>query len=188
MFGTCRYILTSDISQRTKCCLLSAHLFKVNWRLIWQPRLLSRAVYWYVYLWFPRLPQCVLCCSLAHPLDDLRYASYSIGDELLPGVGLFSEPHRADLAATVASLNFICQWLFIAGYHKTVDTTQTWRHYRNKSLNYAGVTHRGSSKRAILKHWKKGFAISASTHAGALSAFCGDSVSRCSTQCWKQDT
>ncbi|XP_051903084.1 cilia- and flagella-associated protein 54-like isoform X2 [Hippocampus zosterae] len=86
-----QYILTSDISQRTKCCLLSAHLFK-----------------------------CVLCCSLAHPLDDLRYASYSIGDELLPGVDLFSEPHRADLAATVASLNFICQWLFIAGYHKTL--------------------------------------------------------------------
>lgn len=25
----CRHILTSDISQRTKCCLLSAHLFKV---------------------------------------------------------------------------------------------------------------------------------------------------------------
>ncbi|XP_061660030.1 cilia- and flagella-associated protein 54-like isoform X2 [Syngnathoides biaculeatus] len=83
-----QYILTSDISQRTKCCLLSAHLFK-----------------------------CVLCCSLAHPLDDLQYASYSIGDELLPGVDLFSEPHRADLAATVASLNFVCQWLFIAGYY-----------------------------------------------------------------------
>ncbi|XP_077447691.1 cilia- and flagella-associated protein 54 isoform X2 [Stigmatopora argus] len=82
------YILTSDISQRTKCCLLSAHLFK-----------------------------CVLCCSLAHPLEDLPYASYSIGDELLPGVDLFSEPHRADLSNTVASLNFICQWLFIAGYY-----------------------------------------------------------------------
>ncbi|XP_061558417.1 cilia- and flagella-associated protein 54-like [Phycodurus eques] len=83
-----QYILTSDISQRTKCCLLSAHLFK-----------------------------CVLCCSLAHPLDDLQYASYSISDKLLPGVDLFSEPHRADLTATVASLNFVCQWLFIAGYY-----------------------------------------------------------------------
>ncbi|XP_057677415.1 cilia- and flagella-associated protein 54-like isoform X3 [Corythoichthys intestinalis] len=83
-----QYILTSDISQRTKLCLLSAHLFK-----------------------------CVLRCSLAHPLEDLLYASYSIGDELLPGVDLFSEPHRADLSTTVASLNFICQWLFIAGYY-----------------------------------------------------------------------
>ncbi|XP_054611224.1 cilia- and flagella-associated protein 54-like [Dunckerocampus dactyliophorus] len=82
-----QYILTSDISQRTMCSLLSTHLFK-----------------------------CVLCCSLAHPLDDLQYASYSIGDELLPGVDLFSEHHRADLGTTVASLNFICQWLFITGY------------------------------------------------------------------------
>ncbi|XP_077402899.1 cilia- and flagella-associated protein 54 isoform X1 [Vanacampus margaritifer] len=86
-----QYILTSDFSQRTKCCLLSAHLFK-----------------------------CVLCCSLAHPPDDFKYASYSIGDELLPGVDLFSEPHRADLAVTVGSLNFICQWLFIASYYKVL--------------------------------------------------------------------
>ncbi|XP_061904625.1 cilia- and flagella-associated protein 54-like isoform X2 [Entelurus aequoreus] len=83
-----QYILTSDIGQRTMCSLLSAHLFK-----------------------------CVLCCSLAHPLNDLQYASYSIGDELLPGIDLFSEHHRADLGNTVASLNFICQWLYIAGYH-----------------------------------------------------------------------
>ncbi|XP_061154554.1 cilia- and flagella-associated protein 54-like [Syngnathus typhle] len=86
-----QYILTSDITQRTKCCLLSAHLFK-----------------------------CVLCCSLAHPLNDLQYASHSIGDALLPGVDLFSEPNRADLAATVGGLNFICQWLFIAGYYLTL--------------------------------------------------------------------
>nr|XP_057944060.1 cilia- and flagella-associated protein 54-like isoform X3 [Doryrhamphus excisus] len=83
-----QYILTSDINQRTICSLLSTHLFK-----------------------------CVLCCSLAHPLDDLQYASYSIGDELLPGVDLFSEHHRADLGTTVASLNFICHWLFITGYY-----------------------------------------------------------------------
>ncbi|KAM8897416.1 cilia- and flagella-associated protein 54 isoform 3-T3 [Spinachia spinachia] len=86
-----RYILTADISERTKCCLMSAHLFK-----------------------------CVLCCSLAHPQDDLQYASHSIGDELLPGVDLFSEPHRVHLSTTVTSLNFICHWLFTTGYYITL--------------------------------------------------------------------
>uniref|UniRef100_UPI0009B47C99 cilia- and flagella-associated protein 54 n=1 Tax=Monopterus albus TaxID=43700 RepID=UPI0009B47C99 len=86
-----QYILTSDISQRTNCCLLSAHLFK-----------------------------CVLCCSLAQPQADLQYASHSIGDELLPGVDLFSEPHRIHLGTTVSSLNFVCQWLFTTGYYITL--------------------------------------------------------------------
>ncbi|KAM6983519.1 cilia- and flagella-associated protein 54 [Tautogolabrus adspersus] len=86
-----QYILTSDVSQRTKCCLLSAHLFK-----------------------------CVLLCSLAQPQADLQYANHSIGDELLPGVDLFSEPHRLHLGTTVASLNFICCWLFTTGYHITL--------------------------------------------------------------------
>nr|XP_046266152.1 cilia- and flagella-associated protein 54-like isoform X1 [Scatophagus argus] len=86
-----QYILTSDISQRTKCCLLSAHLFK-----------------------------CVLCCSLAHPQADLEYADHNIGEELLPGVNLFSEPHRVHLGTTVTSLNFICHWLFSTGYYITL--------------------------------------------------------------------
>ncbi|XP_060941291.1 cilia- and flagella-associated protein 54-like [Limanda limanda] len=86
-----QHILTSDIRQRTKYCLLSAHLFK-----------------------------CVLCCSLTQPRDDLLYASYSIGDELLPGVDLFTEPHRVHLATTVTSLNFICHWLFTTGYWITL--------------------------------------------------------------------
>uniref|UniRef100_UPI0037E847B8 cilia- and flagella-associated protein 54 n=1 Tax=Semicossyphus pulcher TaxID=241346 RepID=UPI0037E847B8 len=86
-----QYILTSDIGQRTKCCLLSAHLFK-----------------------------CVLCCSLAQPQTDLQYADHNIGDELLPGVDLFSEPYRLHLGTTVSSLNFICYWLFTTGYHITL--------------------------------------------------------------------
>ncbi|KAK2828620.1 hypothetical protein Q5P01_019654 [Channa striata] len=86
-----QYILTSDIIQRTKCCLLSAHLFK-----------------------------CVLCCSLAQPQADLQYASYCISEELLPGVDLFSEPHRVYLDATVASLNFVCHQLYTTGYHITL--------------------------------------------------------------------
>ncbi|XP_073335740.1 cilia- and flagella-associated protein 54 [Pagrus major] len=86
-----QYVFTSDISQRTKCCLLSAHLFK-----------------------------CVLCCSLAQPQADLQYADHIIGDELLPGVDLFSESHRVHLSTTVASLNFICYWLFSTGYYITL--------------------------------------------------------------------
>ncbi|XP_032388655.1 cilia- and flagella-associated protein 54 isoform X5 [Etheostoma spectabile] len=86
-----QYILTSDISQRTKCCLMSAHLFK-----------------------------CVLCCFLAQPQANLQYAYHNIGDELLPGVDLFSEPHRVHLGTTVTSLNFVCHWLFTTGYYITL--------------------------------------------------------------------
>ncbi|XP_068186553.1 cilia- and flagella-associated protein 54 [Antennarius striatus] len=82
------FILTSDTSQRTNCCLLSAHLFK-----------------------------CVLCCSLAHPQDDLRYVCHDIGEELLPGVDLLSDPHRLHLGTTVTSLHFTSQWLFTTGYY-----------------------------------------------------------------------
>ncbi|XP_059208284.1 cilia- and flagella-associated protein 54-like isoform X3 [Centropristis striata] len=86
-----QYILLSDISQRTKCCLMSAHLFK-----------------------------CVLYCSPAQPQADLEYAHHSIGDELLPGVNFFSEPHRVHLGTTVTSLNFICHWLYTTGYYITL--------------------------------------------------------------------
>ncbi|XP_024862076.1 cilia- and flagella-associated protein 54 [Kryptolebias marmoratus] len=89
-----QFIFTSDISQRTKYCLLSAHLFK-----------------------------CVLCCSTAQPQSDLQYASRSIGDELLPGVDLFSEPRRLDLGTAVTSLNFLCHWLFTTGYYMTLLPT-----------------------------------------------------------------
>ncbi|KAM6907603.1 cilia- and flagella-associated protein 54 [Xenentodon cancila] len=82
-----QFILTSDVSHRTKWCLLSAHLFK-----------------------------CVLCCSMAQPQDDLEYATHTISGELLPGVDLFSEPHRVHLGTTVTSLNFICHWLYTTGY------------------------------------------------------------------------
>ncbi|KAF3706510.1 Cilia- and flagella-associated protein 54 [Channa argus] len=63
---------------------------------------------------------CVLCCSLAQPQADLQYASHSIRDELLPGVDLFSEPHRVQLDTTVTSLNFVCHWLYTTGYHITL--------------------------------------------------------------------
>ncbi|KAM4545334.1 cilia- and flagella-associated protein 54-like isoform 3-T3 [Odontesthes bonariensis] len=86
-----QFILTSDISQRTRCSLLSAHLFKS-----------------------------VLCCSVAQPRADLHYASHNVGDELLPGVDLFSETWRVHLGTTVTSLSFICNWLFNAGYCVTL--------------------------------------------------------------------
>ncbi|KAJ0012129.1 hypothetical protein NQD34_013104, partial [Periophthalmus magnuspinnatus] len=82
-----QYILT-DISKRTNCCLQSAHLFK-----------------------------CVLCCSLAQPQSDLHYASDVFIEDLLPGVDLFSDPSRLHLGTTIASLIFICQWLFSTGHY-----------------------------------------------------------------------
>ncbi|XP_047462207.1 cilia- and flagella-associated protein 54-like isoform X2 [Mugil cephalus] len=86
-----QYILSFDISKRTKSCLLSAHLFK-----------------------------CVLYCSMAQPQIDLEYASHNIRDELLLGVDLFSEPQRLQLSTTVTSLTFICHWLFSSGYYITL--------------------------------------------------------------------
>ncbi|XP_072301761.1 cilia- and flagella-associated protein 54 [Eucyclogobius newberryi] len=83
-----QYIITTDINKRTDCCLQSAHLFK-----------------------------CVLCCSLAQPQSDLHYASDLVIEELLPGVDLFSDPSRLHLSTTIASLNFICQWLFSTGHY-----------------------------------------------------------------------
>ncbi|XP_029704868.1 cilia- and flagella-associated protein 54 isoform X1 [Takifugu rubripes] len=88
---TAQYTLTSDINQRTKYCLLSAHLFK-----------------------------CVLRCSMAQPLADLQFAHHSIGEELLPGTDLFSEPHRVHLGTTVSSLKFLCHWLFTKGFYTTL--------------------------------------------------------------------
>ncbi|XP_047236025.1 cilia- and flagella-associated protein 54-like isoform X5 [Girardinichthys multiradiatus] len=86
-----QFVLISDISERTKCCLLSAHFFK-----------------------------CVLCCSMAHPRSDLQYASHTFGDELFPGIDLFSEPHRLQVGTTVTSLHFVCHWLFTTGYYITL--------------------------------------------------------------------
>ncbi|XP_024122060.1 cilia- and flagella-associated protein 54 isoform X2 [Oryzias melastigma] len=86
-----QFILTSDINQRTKCCLLSSHLFK-----------------------------CVLGCSMAQPQLDLQYASHTIREELLPGVDLFSEPRRLHVSSVVSSLHFVCRWLFMTGHHITL--------------------------------------------------------------------
>ncbi|KAK0149173.1 Cilia- and flagella-associated protein 54 [Merluccius polli] len=88
---TAQYILTSNIHQRTMCCLLSAHLFK-----------------------------CVLCSSQPNPQRDLLYASHSVGEELLPGVDLFSDPIKVQPPATVASLHFLCHWLYGARHYVTV--------------------------------------------------------------------
>uniref|UniRef100_A0AAV2JA03 Cilia- and flagella-associated protein 54 n=1 Tax=Knipowitschia caucasica TaxID=637954 RepID=A0AAV2JA03_KNICA len=83
-----QYILTTDICNRTNSCLQAAHLFK-----------------------------CVLCCSLAQPQCDLHYASDRIIEELLPGVDFFSDPSRLHLGTTIASLSFVCQWLFSSGHY-----------------------------------------------------------------------
>ncbi|XP_051544314.1 cilia- and flagella-associated protein 54 [Myxocyprinus asiaticus] len=82
-----QHILISNINQRTKCCLLSTTLFK-----------------------------CLLMASMPHPMTDLAYATYTVETELIPGVDLFSEPDRGNLGTTVASLSFLCQWLYTSGH------------------------------------------------------------------------
>ncbi|KAB5542294.1 hypothetical protein PHYPO_G00089970 [Pangasianodon hypophthalmus] len=82
-----QYILTSNISQRTNCCLLSTKLFK-----------------------------CLLRASLPHPENDLEYASYTLNTELIPGVNIFSESDQTLVGCTVASLGFLCHWLYTSGH------------------------------------------------------------------------
>lgn len=59
---------------------------------------------------------------MAQPLADLQFAHHSIGEELLPGTDLFSEPHRVHLGTTVSSLKFLCHWLYTKGFYTTVLT------------------------------------------------------------------
>ncbi|XP_058629752.1 cilia- and flagella-associated protein 54-like isoform X3 [Onychostoma macrolepis] len=82
-----QHILTSNIDQRTKSCLLSGKLFK-----------------------------CLLMASMPHPITDLSYSMYSVETELIPGIDLFSEPDRGNLGTTVASLSFLCHWLYTSGH------------------------------------------------------------------------
>ncbi|XP_029453389.1 cilia- and flagella-associated protein 54 [Rhinatrema bivittatum] len=88
-----KYILTSNVRLRTKCCILSSFLFKA-----------------------------LLRSSLSHPRDDCDYALYEIDEEcevreLIPGIDLFSDRYRADVSTVVASLNFIILELHGAGHN-----------------------------------------------------------------------
>ncbi|GAA6097241.1 cilia- and flagella-associated protein 54 isoform X3 [Tachysurus ichikawai] len=83
-----QYIFTSKISQRTNCCLLSAKLFK-----------------------------CLLRASQPHPDNDLEYSSYTLNMELIPGVKVFSDSGQTLIGNTVASLGFVCDWLYTTGHH-----------------------------------------------------------------------
>ncbi|KPP66935.1 hypothetical protein Z043_114519, partial [Scleropages formosus] len=82
-----QYLLTSDVSQRTRCCLLSALLFRT-----------------------------LLGASLPHPQPDWQYSFYVPGPELIPGLDLFSDPLRANLGTAVSSLSFLCHWLYASSH------------------------------------------------------------------------
>ncbi|XP_035258138.1 cilia- and flagella-associated protein 54 isoform X1 [Anguilla anguilla] len=86
-----QFVLTSDLSQRTHCSLLSARLFKL-----------------------------VLTASLPHPEADWQYCAYELGSELIPGLDLFSSPARVHAGATASSLAFLCHWLYGSGHYLKV--------------------------------------------------------------------
>ncbi|KTF82405.1 hypothetical protein cypCar_00001732 [Cyprinus carpio] len=92
-----QHILTSNIDQRTKCCLLSGKLFK-------HPSQHSEI----------NMPLCPIM------ITDLSYSTYSVETELIPGIDLFSEPDRRNLCTTVASLSFLCHWLYTSGHRLKV--------------------------------------------------------------------
>ncbi|XP_077195229.1 cilia- and flagella-associated protein 54 isoform X2 [Paroedura picta] len=72
-----QHILLENVKLRTKTCILSAVLFKSLFR-----------------------------ASLPHPIADRDFAQYET-DDLIPGVDLFVDNYRADVASVVASLSFI---------------------------------------------------------------------------------
>ncbi|XP_068951170.1 cilia- and flagella-associated protein 54 [Petaurus breviceps papuanus] len=73
-----QYILTSNISERTECCIFSSYFFKA-----------------------------LLRTSLIHPRHDHEYAQYEIG-QLMPGLDLFCDRHRADVTVVLSSLLYLC--------------------------------------------------------------------------------
>ncbi|XP_015271758.1 PREDICTED: cilia- and flagella-associated protein 54 [Gekko japonicus] len=72
-----QHILLEDVKLRTKTCILSAVLFKSLFR-----------------------------ASLPHPIADCDFTQYEI-EELIPGIDLFVDNYRADVASVVGSLSFI---------------------------------------------------------------------------------
>ncbi|XP_053260953.1 cilia- and flagella-associated protein 54 isoform X2 [Podarcis raffonei] len=72
-----QYILLYDVKLRTKACILSAILFKSLFRV-----------------------------SLPHPKADCDFAQYET-DILIPGIDLFTDYYRADVATVVGSLTYV---------------------------------------------------------------------------------
>ncbi|XP_062838899.1 cilia- and flagella-associated protein 54 isoform X2 [Anolis carolinensis] len=72
-----RHMLLYDIKLRTRTCILSSILFKS-----------------------------LFSVSLPHPKADCDFAQYET-DILIPGIDMFADYYRADVANVVASLNFI---------------------------------------------------------------------------------
>ncbi|KAM4838472.1 cilia- and flagella-associated protein 54 [Urocitellus parryii] len=79
-----QFIITLNVNKRISCCIFSALLF-----------------------------QGLLRTTLPHPKAERCYAQYEI-TQLLPGIELFSDRHRADICSVVASLYYIIRELHYA--------------------------------------------------------------------------
>ncbi|KAM5335076.1 cilia- and flagella-associated protein 54 isoform 2-T2 [Glossophaga mutica] len=79
-----QFIKELDVAKRSDCCILSALLF-----------------------------QGLLRTTLPHPKAERCYAQYEI-TQLLPGIELFSDVHRADICSVVASLYYVIRELHFA--------------------------------------------------------------------------
>ncbi|XP_054430479.1 cilia- and flagella-associated protein 54 [Pteronotus mesoamericanus] len=79
-----QFIKEFDVEKRSDCCILSALLF-----------------------------QGLLRTTLPHPKAERCYAQYEI-TQLLPGIELFSDVHRADICSVVASLYYVIRELHFA--------------------------------------------------------------------------
>lgn len=73
----------------------------------------SQVVHYYYF-------QTLFRASLPHPTSDCDFAQYET-NMLIPGIDLFSDRYRADIATVVASLNFLMFELHCAKQNLTVS-------------------------------------------------------------------
>ncbi|CAO2581415.1 Cilia- and flagella-associated protein 54 [Lemmus lemmus] len=85
-----QFIKTTSVKKRINSCILSALLF-----------------------------QSLLRTTLPHPKAERSYAQYEV-TQLLPGIELFTDKFRADIASVVASLYYIIRELHYAKYNLIV--------------------------------------------------------------------
>ncbi|XP_036616606.1 cilia- and flagella-associated protein 54 [Trichosurus vulpecula] len=94
-----QYILISNVSERTECCIFSSYFFKA-----------------------------LLRTSLVHPKHDHEYAQYEIG-QLTPGLDLFSDRHRADVTIVLSSLIYLCYELHSVSHNLIILPLLSLYHY-----------------------------------------------------------
>ena len=134
----CRYIYRSELDIRLEYTLLAAALFKVytSGCCIVEPGRACKSILdftTHLHTLTPSLLQSVLSFSLPYPLSDLDYATFphqltssaESSQRLLPGLELFSDPHRCDPPSLLSSLHCCSQELVTRNHPVKVQTLRS---------------------------------------------------------------